>query len=346
MNHYVESEHAHTSGAYKGAVVLTALGMELSARVLSHLSEGEVDTLIQSMATLGYVPMRERDRVLQECEEDLHQHAGAVTGGPEYTRRFLEQAVGVEKAANLLERAMPGAPKPLTLATLLKETPPESLCALVADEHPQTIALLVSQLPLDRAGTFLQSLPEALQGPVTARLVQLETPAPRAIQHLERCLVDKLGGAAGAGSGGSDGPRRVADILGRLRRSVENSLLSSLEKQSPDLLVQVNRHRFTFEQLLEQDDRTLQRVLRETDGSELPLVIKGLDDTQQEKLYRNMSERAAERLREDVANLAGVRLRDVELAQQGMVNAAKALQERGEVTLRRAGAVEEEETLV
>lgn len=337
------STRAFAHGAHRGAIVLTALGTELAARVLSQLDESEVETLIQAMTRLGYVPADERDRVLQECETELSRFAGGLVGGAEYTRRLLEETVGPEKAARYFGGPAASAPSSRTLQEILRDTPVEALTALVAEEHPQTITLLVSQLPMEKAALFLTALPETLQGPVTARLVELEAPAPRALQHLARCLSEKLGGmpVGGDAQPAAGGPRHVADLLGRMRRSVENGLLHSLEQQSPALLQKVNRFRFTFEQLLEQENRTLQRVMREVDGATLPLVIKGLDDAQQELLYRNMSERAAERIREEVASLGPVRLRDVEAAQQTLVTTAKELEERGEVTLKTAAGAEE-----
>jgi flagellar motor switch protein FliG len=130
-----------------------------------------------------------------------------------------------------------------------------------------------------------------------------------------------------------------------MRRSVETLFLTSLEEEAPDLAREVQRYRFTFENLMEQEDRVLQRILRDLDTNTLPLVIKGLPEDQIELIYGNMSERAAERIREEVENLGSVRLRDIEAAQQKMVNLAKSLADKGEVTLATANQETEEEAL-
>src|SRR5205085_1307569 len=157
---------------------------------------------------------------------------------------------------------------------------------------------------------LLASLPADIQGPVAARLTELETPAPIALEHLERCLVAKLQGDPSSVEVQSDaGPRRVADILGRMRRSMENLVLASLEQQSPVLAQKVNRFRFTIENLLELEGRSLQRVLRDVEVDTLRLAMKGLDEEQQQTIFSNMSERASARLREDLENSGPTQLR-------------------------------------
>jgi flagellar motor switch protein FliG len=155
---------------------------------------------------------------------------------------------------------------------------------------------------------------------------------PLALQHLERCLVEKLQGEPVLEETEPDaGPRRVADILGRMRRSLENLVLASLEQQSPGLARRVNRFRFTFENLLELEPRVLQRVLRDIEADTLRLAMQGMDPDQHEIILGNMSERAAARLKEELESGPPAQLGDVEAAQQTMVAVARSLQERGEV---------------
>jgi flagellar motor switch protein FliG len=162
----------------------------------------------------------------------------------------------------------------------------------------------------------------------------MEAPAPIALQHLERCVLEKLRGEQSPEPGERGaGPRRVAEILGRMRRSVETLVLSALEKHSPAIAEKVNRFRFSFENLLQLEGRVLQRVLRDVEADTLRVAMKGLDEEQQQIIFSNMSERAAARLKEELESTAPTRLRDVEGAQQAMVAVARALQESGEVQL-------------
>lgn len=335
-----------TSGVYKGAVFLAALGPEVAAKVLQHLDERQVESLIGGMARLGRIKAEERDAVLEEFLQRAQQDPGDEAG-MDFARLVLEQAVGADRAVQVLGEVMPVEPPPPSLMTVLENTAPDSLAALVADEHPQMIALLIGQLPVEKAAAVLASIPHGVQGEVAARLTEMEAPAPVALQHLERCLLEKLRGESEAiqeqiGAG----PRRLADILGRMRRSNEDAVMASLEAQSPHLAQKVNRFRISFEQILGLDARSLQRVLREVEGDVLRAAMKGLDEEQQATIYSNMSERAAARLREDLEMIGPIRLREVEAAQSRIVGIARGLQEAGELQISNGAGEEEEEAVV
>lgn len=333
-----------TTGLYKSSVLLASLGTDVAAKVLTHLEDREVEALIGGMTKIGRVKAEDRDPILKEFLQRMREDPGSE-GGVDLARQILEQAMGADKAMQVLGDVLPVEPAPPSLTGILQSTAPESLAALVADEHPQLIALLVGQLPVEAAATLIATLPHNIQGQVAARLTEMEAPAPVALQHLERCLVEKLRGESesiqeqiGAG------PRRVADILGRMRRSSEDAVMASLEEQSPHLAQKVNRYRISFEQILALDSRSIQRVLREVEGDTLRAAMKGLEDDQQTIIYTNMSERAAARLKEDLESIGPVRLRDVETAQSRIVGVARALQEAGELQIN--SSEDEEESLV
>jgi flagellar motor switch protein FliG len=331
------------SGIYKSAVLLVTLGPDLAAQVLSHLGEREVELLVREMAHLGHIPAGERDRVLEEFRHRLMQDSGTV-GGADIARRMLEAAVGAEKAQQILGELEPSkssAAPPLAL--LLEATTLESLAALVADEHPQLVALLIGQLAVERAATVLAALPPEMRGEVAARLAEMEAPSSMAVEHLERYLLEKLSSRQSARRDEVGGPKRVADILGRMRRSVETTVLQALEQQSPAIAQKVHQFRFSFEHVLQLEGRALQRVLRDVEADTLRLAMKGLDEEQQQIIYANMSERAAERLREDLDSTGPTRLRDVESAQQLMVEIARTLADSGEIQIVAGGGDEEGE---
>jgi flagellar motor switch protein FliG len=342
-------DHSAGPGLQKSAILLASLGTDLAARVLSHMDEQYVEALIEEMTCLGHVRTGVQNQVMEEFGSRVEADPDGVTAGPEYARRVLEQALGPEKAEQFLGQREGGEAAPPSLATILRTTSPASLAALVADEHPQLIALLIGQLTVDRAAELLAELPAEAQGPVAARLAEMEAPAPIALEHLERCLLEKLQGEqAPAGQAIVNGPRRVADILGRMRRSLESLVLASLEQHSPALAQKVNRYRFTFEDMLQLEGRDLQRILREVDADTLRLAMKGLDKEQQQIVFSNMSERAAARLLEELEDGAPAQLREVEAAQQTMVTIARTLQESGEVrfTIGEGEEGSEEETVV
>jgi flagellar motor switch protein FliG len=325
------AEPPASEGRYKSAVFLLSLGTEVAARVLSQMDDRNVEGLVAEMGRIGRVRADEQERIAVEFNERFETNASTVEGGPEYARQLLEVAVGPERAEKILGAAS-GEPEGPSLASVLESTSPTSLAALVSDEHPQLIALLAGQLTVEKAAEFLAALPGEIQGPVAARLIELQAPAPIALEHLERCLVEKLQGDSSAVAVETDaGPRRVADILGRMRRSMENLVLASLEQHSPVLAQKVNRFRFTIENLLDLEGRSLQRVLRDVEADTLRLAMKGLDEEQQQTIFSNMSERASARLREDLENSGPTQLREVEGAQQTILAIARALQATGEI---------------
>lgn len=335
---------APPAGAHKSAVLLASLGTEAAARVLSFMDDRQVEALVREMTLLGHVPAQKRDLVVQEFQKRVGQDLGVNVGGIDYACDLLKQALGSERAGRIIEELVPNPDKPPTLEEMLQSTPPEALAKLMGDEHPQLLAVLASQLPVEKAASFLGSMPPEMQTSVAGRLAQMESPAPVAIEHLERSLADRLRSQNGGELGGPalDGPRKVADIMGRMRRAAEESLMASLEAQSPELARRVSRFRFTFDDLLKLDGKALQRVLREVENDTLKMAMKGLDEERQQTLFSNMSERAAARLREELENTGPTRLRDVETAQQGIVGIARGLADRGELQLRSDEEEEEE----
>jgi flagellar motor switch protein FliG len=336
------------NGVFKSAVLLTALGADVAARILSHMDEGYVEILVHEMTRLRTIPPEERNAVLEEFQQRIaNTDALPSLGGVEYARQVLQQALGPEKAGEILETLEPSGPSTLPLATILESTSPESLAALMADEHPQLIALLASQLRVDQAAALLAALPEEVQGPVAGRLAEIEPPTPTAMQHLERCLMEKLrGDQSGPAADPRSGPRRVADILGQMRRSVENVVMGALQRSDPAIAEKVEQYRFSFDHLLQLEGRTLQRVLRDVEADTLRLAMKGMPQEQQDIIFQNMSERAAARLREDLEATGPTRVKDVEAAQQQMVVVARKLQETGEIQIQIGAGEDESEAFV
>lgn len=335
-------------GIHKSAVLLVSLGADVAAQVLPHLESGEVEQLVEEINRLGRVTAEERVPILDEFDTLLHDGSELVVGGPAYSRLLLDHAgLGDREGAEGETSTGPSSGEEPDPGVLLQETltsvAPEALAGLVAEEHPQLIALLISQLSVEPAAAMLAALPTELQGPVTARLAEIEAPSPMALEHLNRFLAEKLKEEPPqATTARRSGPKAVADILGRMRRSVEELVLGALENHSPTLFQRVNRYRFTFDHLLQLDSRTLQRVLRDVEADTLRQAMKGLDTEGQQVIFSNMSERAAARLREDLETGGNVQLREVELAQQSMVRVARVLQESGEVQFT-IGEGEEEE---
>jgi flagellar motor switch protein FliG len=333
------------SGAFKGAILLAGIGRDQAARILSFLPDDQVQQIAHEFSRLNHVSADQIHEVAREFEVRLEQLAGSVTAGPDFARQMLERAVGLEKAIEILGVEEMENETP-SLAAIVDKTSPDSIAAVIVDEHPQIIALLLDRLDADRAASVLSALPPEIQGQVTARLARTETPSHIAVAHLEKRLFDKLKATGSQVESGTSGPQRVADILGRMQRSSESFVLNSLQEESPQIAEEVNQYRFGIEHFLELDDRTIQRVLREVEHDKMVLIMKGLETERHDAILKNMSERGAARLSEDLAAMGPARLRDVESAQRELVAAARRLEEEGEISLRTAsggGSNDEEE---
>lgn len=343
----VAFDQRQAAGVHKGAVLLASLGTELAVKVLHHLDESRVEPLVRKMTELGYIPAGERDLILLEFQHRMSQEPGLYLKGNDYARSLLEQTVGAERAARVLGEPMPEGPNGATLEALLEETPSVSIVDAVIDEHPQLIALVISQLSAERAADALSALPADTRVDVVSRLTRIEAPTEMAKEQLRQLLMEKSASRGGGGIPGQDGPKRVAEILGKMRRATEDSVFADLTAHAPEVAQKIGRHRFTFSDLLGLDGKSLQRVLRDVDADTLRLAMKGLDVEQQQILFSNMSERGAARLREDLENTGPTRLREVEGAQQSMVGRARALADQGEIQLSMGSSEgEEEEALV
>ena len=357
-----------SGGLYKSAVLLASLGADLAAQVLSHMAEREVEVLVQEVARLDRVPTEDCERVLAELGSQPEGGIQGKLGGPEYARSMLERAVGPEKADRMLSELDQGPP---ALAAFLQNTPAESLAAVVADEAPQTIALLLWQLPVEEAAAVLSTLHPDVQGPVALRYAKMEAPTSVMLQHLEDCLLEKLHGdqkglgtehgaasrgrrgAHPAGTGrlpeqGREGPRQLADILGKMRQSLGNCIMAAVEDESPSLALVINQYRFTFGDILELEGRSLQRIFQDTEVDTLRLAMRGLAQDRWQTIFENISQRTANRLRDDLASMGPTRLREVEAAQLALVAIARKLHEAGEVHLPLGDGTEEgdEDTLI
>ena len=343
----VTLDQMKNTGVHKGAVLLASLGTELAVKVLHHLEESRVEPLVRTMTELGYVPAGERDLILLEFQRRMSVEPGLYLKGNDYARSLLEQTVGAERAARVLGEPLPEGPNGSTLEALLEQTSPVAVVDAVIDEHPQLIALVISQLSAERAADALSALPADTRIDVVSRMTRIEAPTEMAKEQIRQLLLEKAGNRSGGALPSQEGPKRVAEILGKMRRATEDSVFADLTERAPEVAEKIGRHRFTFSDFLALDGKSLQRVLRDVDADTLRLAMKGLDVEQQQILFSNMSERGAARLREDLENTGPTRLREVEGAQQSMVARARSLADQGEIQLS-MGTVEgeEEEALV
>jgi len=321
------------TGRQRAAILLMSLGPELSARVLQSLPEDQVEVLAAELMRVGQVPAEVRDAVLRQAHE-LALGNQVVIYGDAYARELLVRALGRQKAEDLISRleARSGG-YPLEF---LRKADPQQLLSFIQHEHPQTIALILCHLPARQASQLLSALEPELQADVAKRIATMGRTPPEVVQQVVGVLRRKLSLVTKDFSavGGVDS---LVRILTYVDRSTEKTVLEQLDQDVPEIANEIRKRRFVFDNIIQLDDRSLQRVLREVDTRDLALALRGAPEALREKVFRNLSSRAAEMLREEISMMGPVRLRQVEEAQQRIVAIIRRLDEAEEIVISRGG---------
>jgi flagellar motor switch protein FliG len=327
---------AGLTGRQKAAILLITLGPELAGRIYAKLDDDEIDRLTLEIAGLSRVPTDARRAVLQEFHDLSVAHGLNLQGGLGYAESLLEAALGPEKASEIMRRLTQSLQtKPFAF---LRRAQPDQILGFIQNEHPQTIALILTYLTEDQAAAVLPGLPPDVQVDVISRMAQLDRASPEIVREIERVLERKLVNVVADDLLQTGGIESAAQILNRVGRQTERTILERLAEDQPDLAEEIKKRMFLFEDLVQLDDRSLQRLLREIDlTKDLPLALKGASQEVTEKIMRNISSRAAEDLKENLELLGPVRLRDIEMAQQKIVSLVRQLEESGEIIISRGG---------
>ncbi|MBX5436047.1 MAG: flagellar motor switch protein FliG [Alicyclobacillaceae bacterium] len=323
------------TGRQKAAVLLISLGPEVAAKVYQQLTQEEVEQLTLEIANLRRVELEQREKVLQEFREIVQAKEYIAMGGIDYARKILEQALGPERASTVLMRLTSSLQvRPFDFA---RKADPEQLLGFLQDEHPQTMALVLSYLEPDQASHVISQLPHELQADVARRIALMNGTSPDVIAEVEQILESKLSTMATVDHTQAGGVDALVKILNGVDRGTEKSIIERLEQQDPELAEEIKKRMFLFEDIVMLDNRSIQRVIREVDPKDLQLALKAASQEVQDLIFRNMSKRMAETFKEDMEYMGPVRLRDVEDAQQRIVAVIRRLEEVGEIIIARGG---------
>lgn len=329
------------SSRQKAAVMLMCLGPDYSANVIRHLEEEQVEALTLEVARLDRVSPEQREAVIAEFHELAVAQDFIAEGGVERAKKLLEEAYGPGKADDMIRKVVQAMQ--VVPFEFLKKADPAQVYSFIQDEHPQTIALILSYMPVNGAAQVLSKLPSELRAEVAARIAQMDQTPPEVIRRVEQVLEKKLSSVLSQEMTQAGGPKALVDLLNRVDRTTERLIIDSLSESNPELAEQVKNLMFVFEDIVQLDDRAIQAVLKEVDMKELATALKGVNAEVGQKIFKNMSERAVGMLKEDMEFMGPVRLRVVEEAQQKIVSVIRRLEEAGEITVGRAG---EEDVLV
>jgi flagellar motor switch protein FliG len=327
------------TGRQKAAMLLLSLDVDTATKIMKHFSQDEIELLTVEISNVRGVPVQKIDTVVEEYHQLITAQEYIYQGGIDYAQKLLESSVGLNKAAEIIDRV-----KTLTRVTgfdILKKADAQQLASFLQKEHPQTIALILSNLNPTQTAHVMMEFPDELRDNVAFRMATLGKISPTLLAEVEEVVETIANSEISQGMSTMGGAKSVAAILNKCQTAVAKTILENIEQKEPQLALEIKRLMFLFEDLLYVDDRGIQRVLREVDKKDLALALKVADEKMQQKIYSNMSERARDLLKEEIQFMGPVRLKEVESAQTRIVEIVKALEDQGEIVVAGRGGSEE-----
>ena len=326
------------NGVQKAAILLIALGPERSADVFKHLKEDEIEELTLEIANTRSVSSQVKEDVLIEFYQVCLAQQYIAEGGIGYAKELLDKALGDEKAQEVIAKLT--ASLQVRPFEFVRKTDPSQLLNFIQDEHPQTIAMILSYLTSPQAAMVIGSLAPEKQADVAKRIAMMDRTSPDVIKEVERVLERKLASLANQDYTIVGGVDAIVNILNTVDRSTEKHIMESLEIEEPELADEIRKKMFVFEDILLLDDRAIQRVLRDVENSDLGVALKGAAEEVQNVIFKNLSKRLAAMIKEDMEFMGPVRMKDVEEAQQKIVSVIRKLEDAGEIVISRGGGDE------
>jgi len=325
-------------GVEKAATLLIALGPEKSSKVFKHLKEEEIEQLTLEIANTSSISPQTKEKVLNEFYEICLAQQYIAEGGISYAKELLEKALGTEKAKDVIGKLT--ASLQVRPFEFIRKTDPTQLLNFIQDEHPQTIALILSYLPPTQSSMIVSSLQPEKQADVARRIAQMDRTSPDVIKQVEKVLERKLASLVNQDYTIVGGVDAIVAILNSVDRGTEKHIMETLEIEEPELADEIRRKMFVFEDILSLDDRAIQRVLRDVDNADLALALKGSNEEVQNVILNNLSKRLSVMIKEDMDFMGPVRMKDVEEAQQKIVNVIRKLEDSAEIVIARGGGDE------
>lgn len=326
------------SGVEKAAMLLLCLGEKTTSDVFKELSDNEVRMISRIMMKIDHVPAEMAQKVLDRYKEAQQEYAGFFINGGEFIQGAIYATGDPDRADNLLEEVVFGSgDRPLETIALME---PGTIAGLLQNEHPQTIALILSTQKADLTGRILPHFSEELKSDVIYRIARIDKVSPEVLSKIEEALQREIGGVVNQEQQQVGGVDKVVEILTQMEKGIDLKILEHIEEQDPEMAEEIRRKMFTFDDLVQIDNRGMQLVLREVRNETLTLALKTASKKVQDKIFANISERAKDLIQEDLEALGPVRLSDVEAAQQSIVQLALRLEEEGKIVIPGRGGEE------
>lgn len=322
----------------KAAILLMSLPEDDAGKVMARLSPKQVEAVSIEIAKLGLISTEEQDSAIKDFADASPDSIGAGAGGLDLAKSLVEKALGknatvtIENVRQQIE-AMPFG--------FLQKVDSQNLLTFIMDEHPQTIALIISHLQASQAASIISGLPSDRQLAVVRRIATMGQTNPEVIHEVEKGLEHRMSSVMSQQFENAGGVESVAEILNVTDRATERSLLENLAQEDPDLVEEIRRLMFVFEDIVKFSSKDVQTLLKNVESSQLAMALKGASEELKQKILGNMSVRASELLREEMEYLGPVRLSAVEQVQQQIVDVVRRLEDAGEITVNAGEEVEE-----
>ncbi|HXX62753.1 MAG TPA: flagellar motor switch protein FliG [Bacteroidota bacterium] len=323
----------------KAALLMLSLDVETATKLMRQMTQEEIEALTIEISNVRGVSSAVIDQVMDEFHQLITAQEYVIQGGIDYAQKLLESSLGFAKATDVLDKV-----KALTHVKgfgTLKKADGQQLASFLQKEHPQTIALILSNLTPDQTAQVLTEFPEDLRNNVTYRMATLGKVSPSLLKEVEDVVEEIAQNEISQSLSLMGGAKSVASVLNKCNNATAKTILETIEQQDSQLAMEIKRLMFMFDDLMFVDDRGIQRLLREVDKKELALSLKVCDEKLKEKILQNMSERARDLLKEELQYMGPVRLKEVEAAQTRIVDIVKQLEDQGELVIAGRGGTEE-----
>jgi flagellar motor switch protein FliG len=323
------------------ATFMVALGEEIAGDVLKHMSDDDVERITEDVMRVKEVTNARSWEVLEMVRQRMVAHDYVKTGGIEFARKMLARSAGSRKAGEIVNRVTGVMSAGFAM---LNDIEPATLWTLIHNEHPQTVAIILSQLATAQASNILAQMPDEKQSDVVMRIAQMKPVDTETLKRLEESLAESLRGQLSMAGSQSGGSQKAAEILNLAGRATTRNVFKDLEVRDPELVQILKNNMFTFNDIATAlDDRAIQRLIQEIDQAELAKALKACANLVKEKFLRNLSSRSREYLIDEIQAMPPTRLSEVEEVQNRIVQIVNQLADAGEISVMRAGAGQEEQ---
>lgn len=320
------------TGLKKVAILLLCLGEETAAKLLRELSDEDIFKVTRCMSGIVHIPEETKKRVLEDYELATEGQAGLVVKGQEFAKKLIALSGNKNRESSLMRQLVTGTEaRPLETISKMQ---PSMVAGLLEREHPQTLALVLSTQSVEHAGAIIAKLPEEIRADVIHRIATLDKVSPAVIDRIEDALSREIGIVVGAQEQRQvGGLKKVVEILDNMTDNLDSEILDNLSEIDPDMVEDIRKMMFTFDDFCALDGRAIQMILREVNNDSLTIALKTATEEIKTKIFSNMSSRAAEMIKDDLENMGPMRLSEVEAMQQTIVKIAMKLEEEGKIVL-------------